>query len=343
MHQRLDQHYVVSPIAVRILDAVVAAGFPAQSFCQTASVDLEVLQRTDGRVTMGQYLNMWAEGVRVTGNVALPIIVAKSGGGAHNLLRFITAPSRNIREALVKVTRYIPILTDTAPWTITFDGRGAIVCTERIGWPGPGFRFAAEFVPSELIAMGRVFTDSQWSPSEVHFMHARPGDDGAVREFLGADVRYGQPGLEIHFPREVLELPLRRQDPSEAAFFERFASTMLGHSAPQETMVRRVRELLGASPSSPWPPLEQVAQRLGLSARTLRRRLHDEGTTFQEVLDAARFEFAKARLGREDLSLSELAFELGFSELSAFYRAFRRWTGMTPVQYVEGEAPINKE
>jgi AraC-like DNA-binding protein len=334
MHKRLDQHYVVSPIAVRILDAVVDSGFPAQSFCQRAEVRLDMLLRVDGRVTMGEYLRMWAEAVRVTGNASLPLIVAKSGGGAHNLLRFITAPSRNVREALVKVTRYIPILTDTAPWTIDFTAKGGVVCTEREGWPGPGFQFAAEFVPAELIAMGRVFTDSVWSPSEIHFMHARPADDSALRAFFGAEIFYDRPALEIHFPHSILDLPMRREDPAEAAFFERFASTMLGDAAPQETMARRVRELLRTSAKLHWPSVEQISERLGVSARTLRRRLQEEGTSFQDVLDAARFEFAKARMGQEDTSLAELASELGFSELSAFYRAFRRWTGMTPVQYV---------
>ena len=94
-----------------------------------------------------------------------------------------------------------------------------------------------------------------------------------------------------------------------------------------------MRRLLGEALTGGDPGLENFTRQLGMTARTLQRKLKEEGTSYQDLIDEVRCEVARRHLRRPAMAISEIAFALGFSETSAFHRAFKRWTGMTPKEY----------
>jgi AraC-like DNA-binding protein len=117
------------------------------------------------------------------------------------------------------------------------------------------------------------------------------------------------------------------------AFFDKQALALLGQAPPDEPIADSVRRAIVATLPSGTPSLPDVARSLGLSERTLRRRLAVERTSFQDLLEGFRSSLAGRYLERKDLALAEIAFLLGFSEPSPFYRAFRRWFGQSPERY----------
>ena len=182
-----------------------------------------------------------------------------------------------------------------------------------------------------LVALREVAGARLGSRIELRLRHPPPPDGGAeLRSVTGVRVRFGAPRDELRMPRALLERPTRHGHAALAAFFDELARERLGASAKSDSSATRVRrhlmrELRGGSPTA-----RSTARALGVSDRTLTRRLAAEGTSFLELLDEVRNEVALQLLGRRDVSLAEIAFLLGFSEPRAFHRAFRRWNGRTP-------------
>jgi AraC-like DNA-binding protein len=139
--------------------------------------------------------------------------------------------------------------------------------------------------------------------------------------------------LEV-LDRALLDLPDRAAEPGLLAVLDRYAEGMLlGLPPPVESFLGRVRRLVADGAAGSAPSLGGVARRLHMSARTLQRRLDAAGTSFQALSDAVRLERAAALLADPALPLAEVAFRLGFSGASAFHRAFRKWTGTTPLRH----------
>jgi AraC-like DNA-binding protein len=131
-----------------------------------------------------------------------------------------------------------------------------------------------------------------------------------------------------------LEQPTRLGDEGITRFLISHLDAELDAVAvAEDTLSERTRNAIARSLSEGVPKLEQIARSLGLSARSLHRRLADEGLSYQSLTDDTRRDLAEGMLAEDQHSLSEIAFLTGFSEQSAFTRAFKRWTGVTPAQY----------
>lgn len=168
---------------------------------------------------------------------------------------------------------------------------------------------------------------------EAHYQCARPtsGPDRAV--VLGCPVYFGAPETRLVMSRAAIERPLPRHDPALFGYLERHASAVLARTNQPSSTADRVRRLITEWLRSGEPTQADVSRRLAMSERTLQRRLRDEGTTFAEILDDVRAQLSRLYLREANLAAGEVAFLLGYSEPSAFHRAFRRWTGLTPQAY----------
>jgi AraC-like DNA-binding protein len=144
-------------------------------------------------------------------------------------------------------------------------------------------------------------------------------------------VVFGADQTQLVLPRAALDIALASSDPQLLAILTRAASDLVGRGIADPTIAAQVARVLHDELRSDHATIEHVAKRLGLTARSLQRRLKDESTSFQGVREQVRQELAQRYL-EERLSISEISFLLGFSEPSAFFRAFKRWTGLTPVE-----------
>jgi AraC-like DNA-binding protein len=185
----------------------------------------------------------------------------------------------------------------------------------------------------------KAFTKAE-RPLEVVLPYARDRFSEEVEAALKAPVRYGGAQLELAFRSEVAALPLSTANPSlhnvVAAHAEAALSRLLREKTPEvdpSALIAEVRAAVVARLEAGDANLPDVAEAVGLSARTLQRRLSEAGTSLRELVDEARREAALQELERDDVSITEVAFLLGFSETSAFDRAFRRWTGKAPAEY----------
>ncbi len=343
--------FVSSSIVSRIVDAAVERGVDGDALCRAAGLDPAIVRDIDGQVEIVPYLRLWTEVTSRIEDPGFPLSIARSWSKGHNLLRFVCASSPTVGEALERSSRYLRLLTNAVTWPLERGDEISVLAMVRASAPAvtlAATRAPDEFGCAEVVTLVRAFTGVDWSPREVRFAFPEPADATVHGDFFRARITFGQPRTEIHLSTSALELPLLGADPSVVAFFETYIEKLLGtdRRAPTSptaapaasiaTVAGQVQAVLARNLRGDVPTLEAVATNLGISGRTLRRRLTVEETSFQRLVDETRFACARQHLEEGQLSVAEVAFLLGFSEPSAFHRAFKRWAGVTPQMYARG-------
>jgi AraC-like DNA-binding protein len=210
-------------------------------------------------------------------------------------------------------------------------GRDAQWILTAAGRPRGLGRYVHEVVLAQALARLREAT-GEVSPSALWFSHARPPHLGALARFFGTEaITFGAEDSGLAFPRALLDRALPNADERTARTIADLVDAALPGPAP-ESLSRRVADRLAATLPE-GANVHDVARALHLSARTLQRRLEQEGTRFGEVLDGVRLDAARRLLADRTITLGDVAFRLGFADLATFSRAFKRWTGQPPGQW----------
>jgi AraC-like DNA-binding protein len=245
---------------------------------------------------------------------------------------FMTSP--NIQDALEMSFRYLHLRATTATYRMEEpDDKTVKVIQDRSGADCIGLRLAVESTTSDMALRLRELIIEEIFPQKITFTHAPLGQHDLHERVLGGPVSFRATENAIWLPKRILSIPLRHGNPSLASYFRTQVETALSQRQDSgKDLTSEIRRRL-ASDLARVPSLEKMAQELGLGERTLRRRLEEERTSFQEILDDLRVEVARRHLQQQRISISEVAYLLGYSEPSAFHRAFKRWTGQTPAEF----------
>jgi AraC-like DNA-binding protein len=178
------------------------------------------------------------------------------------------------------------------------------------------------------------------APLSVAFQHDEPRDTSEHRRIFRAPVSFGCPSGEIRFKAEILQAPVASADPNLSAVLDRHVRELLARLPASQRFTDRVRKALTDAFRSAPPTLAGLARRLGVSERTLQRRLREEGTTLQVLTEDVRHELSLEYLRDPRLSVSDVGQRVGYSSLAAFSRAFRRWRGVSPAAHRRGTGPL---
>lgn len=184
-----------------------------------------------------------------------------------------------------------------------------------------------------LAVLGRRTTNVEWTARETRFQHPAPSDIREHERIFRCPVRFGAAANEFVFDSAYLTLPIVKADPSLCALLDRHAEGLLAKYPREDSLVERVRTILKDELNGGDASLESVARQLSLSERTLQRKLRALGTSHNELLDQMRKDLAVRYLREPEMAVCEVAYLLGFSESSAFHRAFKRWTGTSPNEF----------
>ena len=252
--------------------------------------------------------------------------------GDFGLLDYLAHNSRTLRDALVRLCRCNRLLQDAAEIVLEENDGHAVVWQRALGsvWIPPP---ATENALANLIVIGRHLTGQPIVPVRVEFRHATPPYAEEHARVFGCAVRFDADRDALVLKKQDLDRPLTGADPALCAILDRTAQRLLAELPGAATFSARVRELVAGVLPDEDPTAERLARRLQMSTRTLRRRLKEEGTTYQYVVDQLRRALADHYLDRRDVGLAQIAMLLGYSDASAFRRAFRRWHGKGPAAY----------
>jgi AraC-like DNA-binding protein len=183
------------------------------------------------------------------------------------------------------------------------------------------------------VLQGRRAIGDDFSPQEVCFSHPAPERISEPERVFRAPVRYGCPRNELFLHPADLDQPQRHAEPRLLEVLERQLETLVSKLPEERSFPSRVKCHMADQLLEGEPMMRSIAAKLCMSPRTLQRRLNDEGTSFAKLLVDLRRDLALRYLQDPRKSINEVAFLLGFLEIAAFYRAFKRWTGKTPAEY----------
>ncbi|MEO1201107.1 MAG: AraC family transcriptional regulator ligand-binding domain-containing protein [Pseudomonadota bacterium] len=243
-------------------------------------------------------------------------------------LAWKTAP--DLRASFARAERYALVLTSVATYEFVTEGDRHYMQLNRAGERELGLRLSNEQTIVAVTEISREVCRDTFCPEAVYFKHPSPGDLAAHEAYFGCPVHYGADRDALEVSGEALAKPNRLGDANVAAFIDTHLEQEIEALSEGQDLASQVRESVANALSSGVPTISKIAGRFGMSGRTLQRRLADDGHTFQLLVDAARRELAERLLKGTDYSLAEVAFLTGFSEQSAFTRAFKRWAGQTP-------------
>lgn len=319
----------------------VRTGRPPQELIAELGLSAEVFQDPDAQVPHDLFERCWELGARLTADADFGLSIAEMIDGAPmDSLDFVTWYAATLSDMMSAFVRY-QRLVHTAAASVVEPRGDTTAMLLRL----EGCEFTSRHPPSFIVATWlmrmRRATGVRIRPRRVCFRAAPPADPSRVAKLFDAPIVYGSAENGLELERETLALPIVHANPALRESWESHALRRLAeHDAPSDearwmTVFRgRLTEAIVCGD----PTMERVAELLHASTRTLQRRLQDGGTSFREQLDAVRRELATAKL-REAGSVTDVAFLLGFSDVTAFTRAFRRWTGTTPGRYLrEAEA-----
>jgi AraC-like DNA-binding protein len=176
----------------------------------------------------------------------------------------------------------------------------------------------------------RQLSGVNFTPNQIEFQRARPPSTTRQEQFFGCEVSYDRPANRIHFDRKILNLPITSSKPGLLEALRFYLDDQLKVRSEEEDIVSRTRHLISSSLVSGMPDQKRIADQLGMSARTLQRRLRDKEVVFADLVDDLRYAIAQDYVLHSGFSLTDIAIMLGYGQLSAFSRAYKRWAGRSP-------------
>jgi AraC-like DNA-binding protein len=324
---------IVAGLVSRSVEMGVSCGLKREELLEELHLDPAQLEERDNRIPVDTFARLWhILAARLPDKVLALEWIRSWKITDAGVMGYLVAQLSTLGEAAELMGRYGNLVNQASTPRLLRSEH-----TSRMSFELAPILLATQQQP-ETMATGcvsflRGMLGAEFVPVAVNFPHAASQRTPALERFFRAPVRHGQTELSVEFPTEVLSRPLPGADPVLAAYLRKQADALLqqvgaSNAVSQET-ARRIAQRLGAGE----PAQATIAKQMGMSERTLQRRLQAEGTSFNELLEEARRSIAMGYLADRKLAAYEVSFLLGYSEPATFFRAFKRWTGKTPQQY----------
>jgi AraC-like DNA-binding protein len=289
-----------------------------------------LLERPDARIPLGRFVALIERARSLTGEPALGFFLGmRMRIPAHGFLGFAAMTAGTLREALELAVRYAPTRTNALRLELRVLGGEANLFIDELADLGPARDCILLMLTVGLWQIGQSLTGQELT-GKAEF----PFDKPAYAERYGDlsfDVSYSAPRTCMRFAAAQLDCTLSMANPTALNLAREQCERALD-ALDAQALTTRVREALPRAEDAGFHSLEEVAATLGVSSRTLKRKLKAEGTAFTDILDQLAIEQARGLL-RTALSVEQVAERMGYSDVSNFGRAFRRWTGTTPAAY----------
>lgn len=329
--------YASIPAVQQYLKTAANAGVDVRPALVRAGIDETLLTDNTKRVPGLALQTLLAELIPASGDVLYGLHTSQYiQPASYSVLGYIAMNCATLGEALAKVPVYEKIVGDMGVTRTLQVGRNTQVRWHCNFDNAAVRRHVIENVLASWTRYSRWMGDT-WdqAPCCVFFEHAKPAG-AALSEYeqvFQSPVMFEQGFSALEISPEQIAHPIRQSDPILLKTLLDHATQLLAEIDQHENWAHRVKNLLRLMIKQDLPRKEFIAEKLGMTPRTLQRKLADEGTGYQELLDELRLEMAQNYLRDCSLSIDDIGAMLGFAEPRSFHRSFKQWTGNTPGQY----------
>lgn len=313
-------------------------GLDAEALFKRQGVDLADLPGSEEQINMSTWRAILDDAIAEIGDPDLGLKYCQNVDLAgYGPIGFAMLSAETLGQGLEIICRYVDLVQGNTETRLQRGPDDCEICFRPLKTEFLSYRPDIDCNLSFCLALLRYCLGQSWTPERVELMYTQPADISAHQKLIGAPLRFDCSINKVILKPEALDVPMPRADHRLCDILCRDLERLLQQSVTSQTtqddLLGRVRSEIGKLLCSGAPKIEAVAKRLNSSSRSLQRRLSEEGYSFKSLVEETRQQLAESYIRSTSHTLTDIAFMLGYSEISAFTRAFRRWTGMTPLQF----------
>jgi AraC-like DNA-binding protein len=335
----VDAQVTVSAAWVRgMAERFHSVGLDEHALFRQVGIGMADLDVPDARFATEKLSELWDLAERQSGN---PLLGLELGGQARaasfDIVAYVMMSCPNLQNGLERFIRYLRIISDATTLELKEVAIGHRLSFAFRGGDRPIPRPRIDFILLMVLTFCRWVAARDLQLLQVDYASPPPPDVAPYEKAFGCRVCFDAPTHSLYFSSADITSPLPSYNQTMADLHERFAGETL-QRLENSRISQKARDIIVRLLPDGEPMRADVARELCLSERTLQRRLEEEDTSFQKLVDSIRRELAERYLTRDRLTLAEAAYLVGFSEQSTFCRAFKRWTGMSPTEFRNKES-----
>jgi AraC-like DNA-binding protein len=314
-----------------ILSLAAQCNLVREELMAAIALDAKHLENMDGRIPCEMFYALWHEMMQRSNDPCIGLYMATlDNQDISAVVAHSAYCSPTVGEGLKRLVQYAQIANTARDVTFEIQAGVARVSFASAAHCHLSMPLAyCQWCLANTVLQARKATGVDWIPLQVGFQCAPPDDLTLYHHLFRSPLVFNQPVDSVSMEVEFLQQPLLTANRALSVILDRYAESLLAKLPKPENFTDSVAEELHRCE----PGIEAIASRLGYAPRTLQRKLKEAGTSYQELLDKTRWHLAAHYLQEEHITIHEVACLLGFSEASAFHRAFKRWTGMSPGEF----------
>lgn len=306
------------------------------AFLRTLDIEPETARSPDSYIPVETYLRIQDGAAEYVNDPYLGLHMGEFvQPGSWSILGYLMMNCKTLGEAFEKSGRYHRIIGNMITARAEFGlGKARVICFTPPHAP-PMSRHCFESTFSSSVRLARDLTGQPIAPLEVTFNGPEPESRAEYERVFGCPIRFGQKDNSMTLDLRIGSLPVRMANPSLLEHFEKYAQDFIAQMERNDATTQAVTKIILAHLDDESLSIDKVAREMAVSVRTLQKRLEAEGVVFSDLLRDIRQRLAKKYL-RENYSVEQITYLLGFSEPSVFRKSFKKWLGVTPREYREG-------
>jgi AraC-like DNA-binding protein len=325
---------VFIPMVRALVEVVELGGVSRKQLFRRAEIDEGRILDDAAAFEFGEFSRLQESAIEVTGNEALGLCFAERvSESAFAQVGHLVTHAPTLRDAIEAAISYGAIVSDGYHIKLTVRLDTATLTYEFARTSPRSDRMQVDFAMAGFLKLIRIFAGPQAQPTRVNFEYAAPRNMLEYERVFSGTARFEQPLTGIEFPGAFLSRSPLHTNSELFAVLRDQAERVLDRRGPGQGHAESLRRLLEACVPARIPTMSAAAKELGISARSLRRHLSKEGTSYRALLQDAIAHSAMRMLSESRRSVQETAYAVGFSDPAAFHRAFKRWKGVTPKQF----------
>ncbi|WP_439135507.1 AraC family transcriptional regulator ligand-binding domain-containing protein [Pseudomaricurvus sp.] len=303
-----------------------------------ADIDPALLLETENRIPFFKQEHFWQLANQISGDDGFPLAFAEhTQPASFSVAGYIVMNSRTIGEAMDAMVTYQRSAGEGGSFALQRDDENLNIQYLPVNPDSPISPIRSCALIAANLVLGRWLVGSAYTPTHVSLCLPEPEHKQRFDDFFQCPVSYQQSSDFMLFPRELENTAIPHASHEILDLMKQRAEKIINAATHKAPVTAQVSKLIAESLLGQEPDKARIAEKLGVSQRTLQRKLAKEKSSYQEVLDKTRHQLALDYLQQPKLTITDTAYLLGFTEPSAFYRAFKKWHGMTPGQYRENQ------
>lgn len=300
---------------------------------ESVGIDISVLNSPDNRLSLDEVHRLTQKAVVMTSDVYFGLHQGEQFMGFSNILGYVMMNCDSLKSALLKLRRYQKICDEGTSITLTQKGDDAILNIAILDDILQKDKHLTNYRLSGVYVYLKKLAGVSFDLTQVSFCHAPPEDVSEYERIFNCPVSFSQPFNALIFDARYLDLSIPEHNVELLKTFEQHAKDIIESLDVNDSYTNRAGKIIARILNENSLSIQIVAEKMAVSVRKLQLKLQQEKTTYSKLLNDIRKRLAISYLKDRHISITEIAYLLGYSEVSVFYRAFKKWTDKTPIQY----------